>query len=67
MSTVLNSLLGDIEKAIMVDRTRGGYAKNTVLRNNVQLNVVEGQPSVGLTIEIEVTYTHRQDNPSAKN
>ena len=33
--TLLNSLLGDIEKALMVDYTRGGFAKDTNIKSNV--------------------------------
>lgn len=62
--TILSSLLGDIEKALMLDHTRGGYAKNTVMRNNVPFESVEGQPHAGLIIEIEIIYQHQQLDPS---
>ncbi len=62
--SILSSLLGDIEKALMLDYTRGSYAKNTILRNNVPFESVEGQPHAGLVIEIEIIYQHRQNNPS---
>lgn len=66
MSVILNSLLGDVEKAIMADRTRGGNAQNTVLKNNSQYTAVDGMPSAGIIIEIEVVYQHRQDDPTKK-
>ena len=62
--SILSSLLGDIEKAIMADHTRGGFAKNTVMRSNVPFESVEGQPHAGLIIEIEVLYQHQQTNPA---
>ncbi len=62
--SILSSLLGDIGKALMVDYTRGGFAKNTVMRNNVPFESVEGQPHAGIIIEIEIVYQHQRNNPS---
>lgn len=62
--TLLSSLLGDIEKALMVDNTRGGYAIETNIKSNVPFETVEGQPHAGLTIELEILYQHKQSDPS---
>lgn len=61
--SILSALLGDIEKAVITDGTRGGYAKDTVLHGSVPFESVEGQPHAGLVIEIEVIYQHKQDDP----
>ena len=63
--TVLSSLLADIKKALMVDVTRGGYAKNTVPKSNIPFESSEGQTEAGIVVEIEVVYQHRRDNPDA--
>ena len=62
--TLLSSVLGDIEKALMVNNTRGGYAIDTNIKSNVPFETVEGQPHAGLTIELEILYQHTQSNPS---
>lgn len=62
--SILTGLLGDIEKTLMVDHTRGGIAKNTVLRSNVPFESVEGQPHAGIVIEIEIVYQHQQSDPA---
>lgn len=62
--TVLSGILGDIEKALMVNNTRGGYAIDTNIKSNVPFETVEGQPHAGLTIELEILYQHTQSDPS---
>ena len=62
--TVLSGILGDIEKALMVNNTRGGYAIDTSIKSNVPFETVEGQPHAGLTIELEILYQHKQSDPS---
>jgi hypothetical protein len=61
--TILNSLLGDIEKALMIDYTRGGYAKDTNIKSNVLFETLEGQPQAGIIIELEIIYQHKQNDP----
>jgi len=61
--TILNSLLGDIEKAIMQDITRGGFAKDTNIKSNVLFETLEGQPQAGVVMELEIIYQHKQDDP----
>lgn len=61
--TLLNSLLGDIEKALMVDYTRGGFAKDTNIKSNVLFETLEGQPQAGIIIELEIIYQHKQNDP----
>lgn len=61
---ILSGILGDIEKALMIDNTRGGFAIDTNIKSNVPFETVEGQPHAGLTVEIEVLYQHTQSDPS---
>ncbi len=61
---ILNSLLLDIEKAIMVDVTRGGYAENTIIRSSIPFESIEGNPSCGLIIELEIVYQHKLTDPA---
>ncbi|PIV38946.1 MAG: hypothetical protein COS29_05240 [Candidatus Omnitrophica bacterium CG02_land_8_20_14_3_00__42_8] len=61
--TLLNSLLGDIEKALMLDYTRSGVAKDTNIKSNVLFETLEGQPQAGIIIELEIIYQHKQNDP----
>lgn len=61
--TILHSLLGDIEKALMADYTRSGLAQETNFRGNTLFQAVEGSPHVGIIIELEIIYQHNQDDP----
>ena len=60
---LLNSLLGDVEKALMIDVTRGDFAKDTNIRSNVMFETAEGQPHAGIIVELEIVYQHRQTDP----
>jgi hypothetical protein len=62
--TLLNSLLVDIEKALMQDYTRGNKAQNTNLLSIAPFETVEGQPYAGLILEVEVLYRHLQTDPA---
>jgi hypothetical protein len=61
---ILSGILGDIEKAMLIDNTRGGFAIDTNIKSNVPFETVEGQPHAGLTIELEILYQHTQSDPS---
>ncbi len=61
--TLLNSLLGDVEKALIQDITRAGNAKDTNIKSNVLFETLEGQPQTGIIIELEIIYQHKQDDP----
>ena len=61
--TYLNSLLLDIENALMIDYTRGGYARDTKISNLEPFRGVEGNPHAGVNIEVEIKYCHEQSNP----
>lgn len=60
---VVNSLFGDIEKALAADFSRGGYAIDSLVTSADPFEGVEGQPFAGLIIHLMVRYQHRQDDP----
>ena len=64
--TKLNSLLGDIEKILAIDHTRGGYAENTHLINAVTFETVRGQPYAGITITVKIKYKHSSTDPTSQ-
>jgi hypothetical protein len=59
----LSMFLADIEKAIMADHTRGGYAVTTSLKGNTPFTTAEGQPFCGFLVHIEVLYETRYNDP----
>jgi len=63
---LINSLVGDVEKALMVDTQRGELAHNTYIINTVPFETVEGQPYAGYIIEVEIHYDHKVDDPTAQ-
>lgn len=62
--TILNSLLGDVEKCLMQDITRGGYAENTTILGNVPFETEQGAPHAGIIIQVEIIYQHNAANPA---
>lgn len=60
---ILNNLLGDIEKALMVDHKRGGYAVDTIPQSNDIFERIEGQPYAGIVVNVEIHYRHRTNDP----
>jgi hypothetical protein len=58
-----SSLVGDVEKALMVDITRGGYADNTLWQGSVPYGAVEGQGSSVIAITIGINYSHNRFDP----
>lgn len=61
--TYLNSFLRDIEKALLMDTTRGGKAQDTKLQSIIPFETVEGQAYAGLIIEVEIRYRHLEGDP----
>lgn len=61
---LINSLLADIEKALMIDVTRGGYAESTFCTSNSIFQMAEGQPYAGIFIEVEIIYNHYRNDPA---
>ena len=63
---ILNSLLGDVEKALMVDITRGGYAVDTVSERNIPFAMDEGAPHAGITMDVGIHYRHKITDPETQ-
>lgn len=60
---LLNSLLGDIKKALAQDVTRGGNAVDTEVTDVETFETIEGQQHAGLVVTVEIEYRHKQQNP----
>jgi len=63
VSAQVNILLADIEKALMVDHTRGGVAVDTKLLGNSAFYNEVNKPYGGVEIRIEVHYRHKFSDP----
>ena len=61
---LINSFLADIEKALMADVTRGGYAESTFCTGNSIFQTAEGQANAGIFIEVEIIYNHYRNDPA---
>lgn len=62
---LLCSLLGDVEKCLMQDHTRGGFAIDTDLKGSQPFEGVEGSGYAGIVVEMEIFYEHNQLDPAA--
>ncbi|MCK4248680.1 MAG: hypothetical protein KAX15_02765 [Candidatus Omnitrophica bacterium] len=62
--TILNSLLGDVEKALAIDETRGGNATDTVITGNMPFETVEGQAYAGISVDVRIHYRHKRGDPT---
>ncbi len=60
---LLNSLLGDIKKALKVDILRGGNAVDTNFGDTLPFETVEGEPHAGFILELLIKYRHLQTDP----
>ena len=61
--TLINSLLGDILKSVVVDITRGGIAKETNVLGAVPFEGTQGQPFVGVMVTLEIMYRYLFTDP----
>lgn len=61
---IVSKLLADIEKALLADYTRGGYAQETKITGNILFEYVEGQPRFGIMVQIEIKYKHANTDPT---
>lgn len=61
---IVSKLLADIEKALLADYTRGGYAEETKISGNIPFEYVEGQPRFGILVQIELKYKHANTDPT---
>lgn len=61
--TLIDSLVTDVEKALNVDLSRNGKAKDSEIRSIEPFRMSEGMPYVGASIQYEVNYSHDAFNP----
>ena len=59
----LNSLLGDVKKALKQDIKRGGNAVDTSFGDTLPFETAEGEPHAGLIIQVLIKYRHQQTDP----
>ena len=62
-ATLVDSLAADCEKAIMQDTSRGGKARDTYIDSVTPFRLAEGQPYVGATVSVRITYVHDLKDP----
>lgn len=60
---IVNGILGDIERALIKDVSRGGNAVDTILLGNDPFQTIEGSANGGINIDIEIHYRHLQSDP----
>lgn len=61
---VMNSLVADVQKAMLTTFSRGGHAIDTTELGIGELDAEEGQPELVQTIAFRVQYRHRFDDPT---
>ena len=67
-ATLVDSLAADVEKAVMQDTSRGGNARETEVESVSPFRLAEGQPYVGATVSLRITYVHSISDPyTARN
>lgn len=62
---VVNSLTGDVIRAMANDFTRGGNAIDTIERGSGPIEVEEGQPELGMLMRYEIHYRHGRTDPTS--
>lgn len=62
-AALVDSLAADVEKAVMADTTRGGLARTCEVESVIPFRLAEGQPFVGATVSLRITYTHDAGSP----
>lgn len=62
---VVNSLTGDVIRAMANDFTRGGNAIDTIERGSGPIEVEEGQPELGILMRYEIHYRHGRTDPTS--
>lgn len=62
---VMNSLIGDVVRAMANDFTRGGNALDTIEQGSGPIEVEEGQPEIGILMRYEIMYRHGRTDPTS--
>ena len=61
--SLIDSLVTDVEKALNIDYSRGGYAHDSEINTVTPFRLSEGMPFVGATVQMNVTYAHEAGDP----
>lgn len=64
IDTRINQVKCDIQKALMVDPTRGGFANRTILKPCPKFD--DGEGFSGIAVRVDVEYFHIDTNPYSK-
>jgi hypothetical protein len=65
-SEAMNSLIQDVQKAMLADYTRGNNAIDTSEIGIGELDSEEGEPELVQTVGFKITYRHRRTDPTSK-
>lgn len=63
-SEIMNTIIADVQKAMLVDYTRGVVALDTLEAGIGEMDVEEGQPELVQTIGYRIRYRHRRTDPT---
>lgn len=63
LGQAVDALCADIETALNVDITRGGYALDTRVVRTEEVVFESQEPLAGVLLDVEVTYRHRDGDP----
>ena len=62
-ATLLDSLAADVEKAVMQDTSRGGYARDCFIETVMPFRLTEGMPVSGMSLRLTCTHVHDISDP----
>ncbi len=65
-SQAMNSVIGDVQKALQVDPTRNGWAIDTKELGIDPISYQDGIPQLVTTMEYQIRYRHPYNNPYVK-
>ena len=63
IAAAVNQILADVEKALMIDVTRGGLATETLIRGNAVFESGPAEPIGDCRLRIAVKYRHQHGDP----
>lgn len=62
---VVTAFIADLEKALMVDVSRGGYASDTILKSNEAFVEAAGSPYLLVSVTAEIKYRSKLTDPAS--
>ena len=62
---VMNSIVADVEKAMVADFTRGGNSIDTKIISSDPIDVQDGEPELGVLMQFEIIYRHGRTDPTS--